>query len=77
MALNLDRRSLLLTASGAAALPLLGLGSRVAFGADGEITVRIEKDISNLDPANRVGSVASNRARPWSGSPTPPRPSRR
>lgn len=60
MAMNLDRRSLLLAASGAAALPLLGLGSRVAFGADGEITVRIEKDISNLDPANRVGSVEDN-----------------
>jgi peptide/nickel transport system substrate-binding protein len=60
MAMNLDRRSLLLTASGAAALPLLGLGSDVAFGADGEITVRIEKDISNLDPANRVGSVEDN-----------------
>jgi peptide/nickel transport system substrate-binding protein len=60
MAMNLDRRSLLLAASGAAALPLLGLGSRVAFGADGEITVRIEKDISNLDPANRVGAVEDN-----------------
>ena len=42
MAMNLDRRALLLAASGAAALPLLGLGSRVAFGADGEITLPIE-----------------------------------
>ena len=51
---------MLLTASGAAALPLLGLGSRVAFAARDEIIVRIEKDISNLDPANRVGSVEDN-----------------
>jgi peptide/nickel transport system substrate-binding protein len=60
MSMEMNRRTLLQTASGAAALPLLGLGSRVAFGADGEITVRIEKDISNLDPANRVGSVEDN-----------------
>lgn len=60
MAMNMNRRSVLQAASGIAALPLLGLGSRVAFGADGEITVRIEKDISNLDPANRVGSVEGN-----------------
>jgi peptide/nickel transport system substrate-binding protein len=60
MAMNMNRRSVLQAASGIAALPLLGLGSRVAFGADGEITVRIEKDISNLDPANRVGSVEDN-----------------
>jgi len=60
MAMNMNRRSVLQAASGIAALPLLGLGSRVAFGSDGEITVRIEKDISNLDPANRVGSVEDN-----------------
>ena len=60
MAMNMNRRSVLQAASGIAALPLLGLGSRVAFGADGEITVRIEKDISNLDPANRVGAVEDN-----------------
>ena len=60
MAMNLNRRALLQTASGVAALPLLGFGSRIAFGADGEIVVRIEKDISNLDPANRVGSVEGN-----------------
>src|SRR5688572_17473042 len=60
MAMNMNRRSVLQAASGVAALPLLGLGSRVAFGAEGEIIVRIEKDISNLDPANRVGSVEDN-----------------
>lgn len=60
MAMKMDRRSLLLTASGAAALPMLGFGARMAFADDDEITVRIEKDISNLDPANRVGSVEDN-----------------
>ena len=60
MAMKLDRRSLLLTASGAAALPLLGLGSRVAFAARDEVIVRIETDIKNLDPANRIGSIEDN-----------------
>ena len=50
MAMKLDRRSLLLTASGAAALPLLGLGSRVAFAARDEVIVRIETDIEQSRP---------------------------
>jgi peptide/nickel transport system substrate-binding protein len=60
MAMNLDRRSLLLTASGAAALPILGFSSRLAFAARDEVVVRIETDIKNLDPANRVGSIEDN-----------------
>src|SRR5215510_9021262 len=60
MAMKLNRRSVLQAATGAAALPLFGLGSRIALGADGEIVVRIEKDITNLDPPNRVGSVEDN-----------------
>lgn len=60
MAMKMDRRSLLLTASGAAALPMLGLGSRVAFAARDEVIVRIDFDLKNLDPANRVGSIEDN-----------------
>lgn len=60
MTMNLSRRSLLLTASGAAALPILGVGSRTAFAARDEVIVRIETDIGNLDPANRIGSVEDN-----------------
>jgi peptide/nickel transport system substrate-binding protein len=56
----LNRRSLLLTASGAAALPVLGFGSSPAFAARDEIIVRIETDIQNLDPANRIGSIEDN-----------------
>lgn len=60
MATELDRRALLKTASGLAALPLVGLGSRFALGAEGELIVRLETDIKNLDPANRVGSIEDN-----------------
>src|SRR5688572_6995207 len=60
MATELDRRALLKTASGLAALPLVGLGSRFAIGAEGELIVRLETDIKNLDPANRVGSIEDN-----------------
>src|SRR5262245_29232097 len=42
------------------ALPIAGLGAIPAFAAREEIVVRAEKDISNLDPANRVGSEEDN-----------------
>lgn len=54
MAMDLNRRTLLQAAS---TLPLLAFGSRVAFGAEGEVLVRIDTDVKNLDPANRVGSI--------------------
>jgi peptide/nickel transport system substrate-binding protein len=60
MTLALTRREFLLTSSGAIALPITGFGALPAFAAREEITVRIEQDIGNIDPANRVGSVEDN-----------------
>lgn len=60
MNMSMNRRFFLHTISGAAALPLTGLGALPAFAARDELIVRIEVDISNLDPANRVGSVEDN-----------------
>jgi peptide/nickel transport system substrate-binding protein len=57
MAMEIDRRKLLLAAS---TLPMLGLGSRLAIGAEGELLARIDTDVKNLDPANRVGSIEDN-----------------
>ena len=57
---SFNRREFLWTASGAVALPITGLGAIPAFAAREEVIVRFEYDISNLDPANRVGSVEDN-----------------
>ena len=59
MKTSLTRRRLLQTtaALGAASLPLLG---RRAAAADRNVVVRIERDIQNLDPANRIGTVEGN-----------------
>ncbi len=57
MATDFSRRTLM---QAAAALPLLGMASQIAFGAEGEVIARIETDLKNLDPANRVGSIEDN-----------------
>ena len=57
---SFNRREFLWTASGAAALPITGLGALPALAARDEVIVRFEYDISNLDPANRTGSGEDN-----------------
>ncbi|HEY3145695.1 MAG TPA: ABC transporter substrate-binding protein [Dongiaceae bacterium] len=57
---QLNRRAFLLTTSGALTVPMLTFGSSVAFAARDELVVRVETDIGNLDPANRVGSTEDN-----------------
>jgi peptide/nickel transport system substrate-binding protein len=60
MTLVLSRREFLLTTSGVVALPITGLSSLPAAAAHEELTVRVETDIGNLDPGNRVGSTEDN-----------------
>ena len=61
MTTQMNRRAFLLTTSAAAAtVPILTFGSSIAFAAGDELVVRIETDIGNLDPANRVGSTEDN-----------------
>lgn len=57
---SVNRREFMWAASGAAVLPITGLGSLPALAARDEVVVRFEYDISNLDPANRTGSVEDN-----------------
>ena len=55
-----NRRQFLLGSAAAAAAPfVLGFPAAYAAGAD-TVTVRIPSDVSNLDPANRVGNVEGN-----------------
>jgi peptide/nickel transport system substrate-binding protein len=56
----INRRQFLWTTTGAIALPITGIGAIPAHAARDEVIVRFEYDISNLDPANRTGSVEDN-----------------
>lgn len=60
MNITMSRRFFLQTASGAVALPIAGWEALPAFAAREELVVRFEYDLSNLDPANRTGSVEDN-----------------
>lgn len=61
MGLELDRRSALKLTASAAVIPLMGLPSAMVLAATAdEIVVRLDVDIKNLDPANRVSSVEDN-----------------
>jgi peptide/nickel transport system substrate-binding protein len=57
---QMNRRAFLWTTTGALTIPMLSFGSSVAFAARDELIVRVDTDIGNLDPANRVGSVEDN-----------------
>ena len=60
MSIIMNRRFFLQTASGAIVLPITGVGALPAFAAREQLVVRFEYDLSNLDPANRTGSVEDN-----------------
>src|SRR5690242_20104015 len=60
MSTEMNRRAFLLATSAATTVPMLSFGSSLAFAANDELVVRIETDIGNLDPANRVGSTEDN-----------------
>ncbi len=60
MTVMMNRRFFLQTASGVIAVPITGFGSLPAYAAREELVVRFEYDISNMDPANRTGSVEDN-----------------
>ncbi len=60
MTVMMNRRFFLSTASGVIALPITGLGSVPAMAAREDLVVRFEYDLSNMDPANRTGSVEDN-----------------
>ena len=51
---QLNRRAFLMATSGALTFPMLSFGSILAFAANDELIVRVDTDIGNLDPANRV-----------------------
>ena len=56
--MTIDRRRLLQLA---ASLPIAtAFGSRMALAANGDLIVRFDRDLTNLDPANRTGSVEDN-----------------
>ena len=56
--MTIDRRRLLQLA---ASLPFAtAFGSRMALAANGDLIVRFDRDLTNLDPANRTGSVEDN-----------------
>ena len=60
MVLRLTRRRVL---QGSAALGATAFATglpRAAFAARESVAVRIERDIQNLDPANRIGAVEGN-----------------
>jgi peptide/nickel transport system substrate-binding protein len=57
---QLNRRAFLMATSGALTVPILSFGPSLAFAANDELIVRVDTDIGNLDPANRVGSVEDN-----------------
>ncbi|MDB5665703.1 ABC transporter substrate-binding protein [Cypionkella sp.] len=57
---SLDRRTLLKMLTAATALPLVMAAPRLAFAATGDLVVRADKDITNLDPANRTSVVEGN-----------------
>ncbi|HET6159595.1 MAG TPA: ABC transporter substrate-binding protein [Dongiaceae bacterium] len=57
---RMNRRTFLWTTSAALTVPMLTFGSSLAFAARDELIVRIDADIGNLDPANRVGSIEDN-----------------
>jgi peptide/nickel transport system substrate-binding protein len=57
MKATLSRRRLLQSTAAVGALSLL---PRRAAAADRDVIVRIERDIQNLDPANRIGTVEGN-----------------
>lgn len=54
---TVNRRLFLRAASSVTALPFLGMGATVLAQDATGVTIRHESDISNLDPANRVGGV--------------------
>ncbi|HET6620877.1 MAG TPA: ABC transporter substrate-binding protein [Dongiaceae bacterium] len=60
MNMHMNRRAFLMASSGALTVPMLTFGSKLAFAAGDELIVRVDTDIGNLDPANRVGSVEDN-----------------
>ncbi|HSE74690.1 MAG TPA: hypothetical protein VLB05_09265, partial [Dongiaceae bacterium] len=57
---QMNRRAFLWTTTGALTVPMLSFGSSAAFAARDELIVRVDTDVGNLDPANRVGSVEDN-----------------
>lgn len=61
MAIQIPRRTLLKAVPAAAGASVLGFGwSRVAHAAREQVVVRIDQDIQNLDPANRIGTEEGN-----------------
>ena len=60
MDFRLTRRGLLQGSAVLGASSLLAGLPRAAFAARDSVVVRVERDIQNMDPANRVGSVEGN-----------------
>jgi peptide/nickel transport system substrate-binding protein len=61
MAIQIPRRTLLKAVPAAAGASILGFSwSRVAHAARDQVIVRIDQDIQNLDPANRIGTEEGN-----------------
>jgi peptide/nickel transport system substrate-binding protein len=60
MNLEFSRRRMLQGSAALGTATLAGGIPRVAFGAHASVTARIERDIQNMDPANRIGAVEGN-----------------
>ena len=60
MSLRLTRRRMLQGSAALGASAVAGGLPRVAFAANDKVAVRVERDIQNLDPANRIGAVEGN-----------------
>ncbi|MFZ1470272.1 MAG: ABC transporter substrate-binding protein [Paracoccaceae bacterium] len=52
-----NRRRLLQMIAAGATLPLIAGAPRAAFAATGDVILRLDQDLTNLDPANRTGTV--------------------